>query len=189
MVQEEHVTHRVMAATQNSDDVGRTSIQVSERLADELHSRKGRGDSYEDVIWELIERADSDVGDARARDSIGDSTVTAPREEHADAEPEDDVVDRVVEEAAENWDDRNSRLQARKAAARAVLNELRTVGPMSKSEIVEDIQGEYPVEGQSENTWWRKNIAEDGPLNRVAEYDAGTQKWRWVGLGGGDEEE
>jgi len=86
-----------MAATQNSDDVGRTSIQVSETLADELHSRKGRGDSYEDVIWELIERADSDDGGVRARDSTVDSAETAPREEHADTEPEDDVDDNGAE--------------------------------------------------------------------------------------------
>lgn len=32
-----------------------TSIRVTEALADELHSRKQRGDSYEDVIWGLIE--------------------------------------------------------------------------------------------------------------------------------------
>lgn len=37
--------------------MGRTSIQVSEELADELHDRKDRGDSYEDVIWQLIEAA------------------------------------------------------------------------------------------------------------------------------------
>jgi predicted CopG family antitoxin len=37
----------------------RTSIQVSEKLADELHRRKSRGDSYEDVIWQLIEDADA----------------------------------------------------------------------------------------------------------------------------------
>jgi predicted CopG family antitoxin len=35
-----------------------TSIRVSEDLADELHDRKNRGDSYEDVIWRLIEKAD-----------------------------------------------------------------------------------------------------------------------------------
>lgn len=35
-----------------------TSIRVSEDLADELHDRKSRGDSYEDVIWRLIEKAD-----------------------------------------------------------------------------------------------------------------------------------
>lgn len=32
-----------------------TSIGVSEELADELHERKQRGDSYEDVIWRLID--------------------------------------------------------------------------------------------------------------------------------------
>jgi len=37
-----------------------TSIRVSVELADELHDRKERGDSYEDVVWRLIEQADSD---------------------------------------------------------------------------------------------------------------------------------
>jgi len=36
----------------------RTSISVTSELADELYSRKGRGESYEDVIWQLIEEAD-----------------------------------------------------------------------------------------------------------------------------------
>ena len=39
--------------------MGRTSIQVSEELADELYRRKDRGESYEDVIWQLIKKADS----------------------------------------------------------------------------------------------------------------------------------
>ena len=39
-------------------DMGRTTIQVTEELADELHSRKSRGESYEDVIWRLIEETD-----------------------------------------------------------------------------------------------------------------------------------
>lgn len=36
----------------------RTSISVSEKLADELYSRKRRGETYEQVIWRLIEEAD-----------------------------------------------------------------------------------------------------------------------------------
>ena len=32
-----------------------TSIRVTEELADELHSRKSRGETYEEVIWKLIE--------------------------------------------------------------------------------------------------------------------------------------
>jgi predicted CopG family antitoxin len=40
--------------------MGSTSIRVSEELADELHNRKNRGDSYEDVIWRLIEDSGGD---------------------------------------------------------------------------------------------------------------------------------
>jgi len=35
--------------------MGRTSIQVSDELADELYERKERGESYEDVIWRVLE--------------------------------------------------------------------------------------------------------------------------------------
>lgn len=43
-----------MTAT-TAQPMAKTSIQVSEELADELHARKERGDSYEDVIWRLME--------------------------------------------------------------------------------------------------------------------------------------
>ena len=32
-----------------------TSIRVSEELADELYSRKGRSTSYEEFIWSLLD--------------------------------------------------------------------------------------------------------------------------------------
>lgn len=47
-------------ATDSTVMADRTSISVTEKLADELYSRKNRGDSYEDVIWQLIEEADAD---------------------------------------------------------------------------------------------------------------------------------
>jgi len=47
-----------MDSTDDPDDMDRTSIQVSEELADELYRRKGRGNSYEDYIWSLLERVD-----------------------------------------------------------------------------------------------------------------------------------
>ena len=49
-----------MDTTAEPDDMGRTTIQVSDELADELHDRKERGDSYEDVIWRLIESAEGE---------------------------------------------------------------------------------------------------------------------------------
>jgi len=44
-----------MSTTDETGGMTDTSIRVSEELADELHERKARGDSYEDVIWRLIE--------------------------------------------------------------------------------------------------------------------------------------
>jgi predicted CopG family antitoxin len=49
-----------MAATEETDSMGKTSIQVTDELADELYNRKQRGESYEDVIWRLIEQADDE---------------------------------------------------------------------------------------------------------------------------------
>jgi hypothetical protein len=49
-----------MVATENIDGMGRTTIQVTDELADELHDRKDRGDTYEDVIWGLIDDADAE---------------------------------------------------------------------------------------------------------------------------------
>lgn len=48
-----------MDPTTVPDDVSETSIRVSHELADELFDRKRRGESYEDVIWRLIEEADN----------------------------------------------------------------------------------------------------------------------------------
>lgn len=50
-----------MSAETEAADMSDTSIRVTHELADELHDRKDRGDSYEDVIWELIEGADEDA--------------------------------------------------------------------------------------------------------------------------------
>lgn len=49
-----------MGLTKQGACMGKTSIQVSDELADELYDRKQRGESYEDVIWRLIEAAEGD---------------------------------------------------------------------------------------------------------------------------------
>ncbi len=44
---------------QDSQHMSDTSIRVSDKLADELFERKQRGESYEDVIWRLLEESDN----------------------------------------------------------------------------------------------------------------------------------
>lgn len=103
-------------------------------------------------------------------------------------------VDRAVDRAAEHWGDSGARLEARREAARAVLSALAEHDHgLTKTEIVRDFYGEHPVDGQSETTWWRRNLAEgaeDGPapLGLVAEYSRGTHKWTWTGFDTEEEE-
>lgn len=54
-----------MSVESEAVDVSKdTSIRVPGELADELHDRKRRGDSYADVIRRLIEKADEDDAEA-----------------------------------------------------------------------------------------------------------------------------
>jgi hypothetical protein len=45
----------MVAETKSSVMSEYTSIRVTTELADELYERKSRGESYEDVIWRLLE--------------------------------------------------------------------------------------------------------------------------------------
>ena len=54
------VCGKTMSTDNVAGDVTDTSIRVTHDLADELFDRKRRGESYEDVIWRLIDEADSD---------------------------------------------------------------------------------------------------------------------------------
>jgi hypothetical protein len=51
---------KLMSEATEASGMSDTSIRVTHELADELHDRKDRGDSYEDVIWRLVEQADAE---------------------------------------------------------------------------------------------------------------------------------
>lgn len=44
-----------MTRQTTSDDADMTTIRVSKSLADALFDEKNRGESYEDVVWRLLE--------------------------------------------------------------------------------------------------------------------------------------
>lgn len=163
--------------------MGRTTIQVSDELADELHSRKERGDSYEDVIWRLIEKQPSSEHDTPPAESDtpsvtaqGDQKSETERkaeiyEDLADEREIEDDVSEFVEDVAATWDDTEERLRARKAAAKAVLQHALDTGDAvgKSSEIFEDVRERYPVANQKPETYWRKNIRP--VLQEAGEYN------------------
>lgn len=104
----------------------------------------------------------------------------------------DDVhpgVREAVDRAAEWWGD-DDRLDDRREAATVVLEAVReSDAGLSKRDILAQFAEEYDVAGQSERTWWRRNLAEGAeeddapaPLRLVADYSRGTHRWTWTGL-------
>jgi len=144
--------------------MGDTSIRVSEELADELYSRKGRSTSYEEFIWSLL-------------DDGGEPAETAEP-------PKDEIVqtqqarNTVVEQARAEWaDDPDQRRQARVDSLQAAIEAVRDE-PLSKSELQ---AAAYPGDdvGQNERTWFRKTVKPW--LKEVAEYSNSDQKWHYSG--------
>jgi len=94
-----------------------TSIRVSEELAEELYQRKGRATSYEDFIWELLERVDSDDGQPSTETGRVQGTVdNSLRDDHSEdsgprSRPEADV-DRLRNELAGSSDLLDRRVEA-----------------------------------------------------------------------------
>ena len=155
-------------------------------------------------VWWIPEREDADTfdaedlrgdatttladesGDTGARaDAVDDATdgpADPPADAHgADTAPEEDALD-AVDRVAESWEGTDDQLEARKAAARAVLDYAREHGTVSKQEAKENIRPEYPVEGQNARTWYRKTIRP--VLNEAAEYDQSARAYRLTGAEG-----
>ncbi|MFC7175370.1 hypothetical protein ACFQL0_22085 [Haloplanus litoreus] len=90
----------------------------------------------------------------------------------------DDAVREAVDHVASGWEDSSARLEARRNAAAVVLQHaLETGEAVGKSaDIVEDVRAAFPVEGQNEDTYWRKNIRP--VLKEYGEYSQGSHGYR-----------
>jgi hypothetical protein len=127
-----------------------------------------------DVIEPVVE---GDRTDTEAKEEIyEESDATEPPTDETDAPDISSRVWGIVEDVAEGWDD-DDRLQNRKQAAAEVLQHAVETGePVGKSsEIVEEVREKYPVVGQNEETYWRKNIRD--VLSEVGNYSRGSHKY------------
>jgi hypothetical protein len=130
-------------------------------------------------------RAAADGVDGSAEASIGENGAPSEAAQCGDdagtlAErtgAREAVVD-AVERAADGWGDTPERLAAQKAAAAAVLEHAVATGEAvgKSSSVVDELREQYPVTGQSEETWWRKNIRP--VLKAVGDYSPGEHGYR-----------
>jgi len=169
-----------------------------DRLAGDLEALEAHGDLAE----ELRERVCSDATADSQRPPDSRESVETPSQpaadQHVDGDPSadmtssdasdddstvdgdasssDDDLAAVVDRVAETWEDSTARIDARKAAALAVLEYARENGTISKQEAKENIEPDHPVDGQNPRTWYRKNVRP--VLNEVAEYDQSQRGYR-----------
>jgi len=152
----------------------------------------GDGDEFDADDLQGDPSTTLDDTDAESGQERGESASLTPADpaDGSDADPTStadtagerrslaDVVDAVA--AAEGWveNDTDDRLAARKAAARAVLDYAAEHGAVSKTDAVEHVRPEHPVEGQDARTWYRKTIRP--VLNEAAEYDQSARAYQLV---------
>ena len=79
----------------------------------------------------------------------------------------------IVDDISSSWDDAEQRLRNRRQAAATVLQYATDTGEVvgKSHDIVARVRDEYPVTGQNEETFWRKNIRD--VLGAVGEYSRG----------------
>ena len=166
--------------------MGDTTIRVSEELADELYSRKSRGESYEDVIWELIDRAEG--GGAEGVRDDGHEGRDERRTPAAVETPDvDDVRTQLEDVSFPSTKDRDACV----AAVGASRDYLREHGSASMRDFVTDVMPDHPIgynvpdlePGERyRGSWWRK-VVKPGltALPEVKSPPSGGSDWRHTG--------
>jgi len=191
-----------MTTATRRPDMGDTTISVPEELADELYARKGRGETYADVIRRLLDNeSDGDESGAhgpRERSASEDGPDTTPdgqrpqagarREgahDHAIADVVDAVADEVLPGSGEKFD-------ARREALHAVVEYLREHGSAEPSDFRRDIYPEHTagyVDGDDPaRSWWKNSMypalrALADRTDAIGKADT-AGKWSYTGAGG-----
>lgn len=164
-----------MVATADPDDMGRTSIQVSDELADKLHGMKDRGDSYEDVVWRLIEQAEGE--DEEPSEPSFEPTETPSPTETPQREPEGEHQE-DAEDILRSLDlaGSGSRYEARIDAVLAFYDHLRErPGELVSRGEFEDLVDERDIDvgyasfGSLWSNWVKSNEGQGRSKNTLAQ--------------------
>jgi hypothetical protein len=133
--------------------------------------------SFDEVIQQLLDHAESGTGDT-IKEAEDVSTDAARHANQGGTPPSSSPTapaqHAILESVVASWD-RDGRHEDRRAAADAALSLLLSRGQLSKSEALDELLPEYSVDGQSDETWWRKNVRP--VLQEAATYSKGVNAY------------
>ena len=148
--------------TRNASMGDATTISVPEDLADELYERKGRGETYADVIRRLLE-----AEEGSPTPSMDDGLPAGEAEETRRATPQADEeeppagsLDALVDDVAgEVLPGSGAKLEDRREAFAAVVEYLREHGDATPAELPSEVypehHGRYTSGKDPAQSWWK----------------------------------
>ena len=175
-----------------------TTISLPEDLADELYSRKGRGESYADVIRRLLEQADAEPDRREATETppeqFRDVPESTPAEDVSAQSGEPvaaretlaDIVDAVADDTLPGS---GAKLDARREALRAVVAYLRDHGTATPADLRRDVypdhRGGYTEGKDPARSWWKNAmypaLAEIAGRTGAIEKADQAGEWAYIG--------
>lgn len=186
-----------------------TTIRVSGEVADELHDRKGRGESYDDVLRRLLwdgatgsrEAPSEQSGTEPDRAPTAESRPAAGGEEppahprESDGETQVEWVSYQLQQAGVEFPGGRDRADCELAVSGAFAY-LANEGRATMKEIVEATMPQHPAgydaeadlerladpDRRNRSTWWRK-VVKPGleALPGVEKPSGGHSEWRYTG--------
>lgn len=155
-----------------------TTIRVSEELAEELHGRKERGDSYEDVIWRLIEQADSGAeSDERSGTHEPVETAVPVLESEPGPEPAADATPELDIPGS------GANAEARRETIADMREYLREHGSATREELVALVDPDA-VGYDSRESFWSNCVKGRETLRAFEDVSSpgrGGSTWRYCG--------
>lgn len=122
-------------------------------------------------VYAGANRTGADHTDADRTKALRDRVAELERTVYGDTEESNEAIDApdsagvnarvqaAVQTVAESWQDEDERLHARREAAERVLQHaIDTGNAVGKSDAIDAFADDHGVDGQSDSTWWRKNI-------------------------------
>lgn len=182
--------------------MSQTTISISEDVADRLYDRKGRGESYNDVVLELLEAVEQLEADGSAEGvSPGDMDTGAPEtmepphdgsDRSAGAqEPESELslaetIDAVVDDVLPGS---GAKLEDRRVGFHAVVEYLHERGEAAPKDFQTDVYpehtGHYTDGDDPAQSWWKncmyKGLAELAERTEIVEKADTSGQWSWQG--------
>lgn len=179
-----------------------TTIRVSEELAEELYQRKGRSTSYEEYLWEVLEKVDqyenrSMTNDTAEADSLEDTVESVTNDGRTDAEAKGEVYEELEErtdttrpiedesrsQLREELDGSGDLLDARVEALLKMYDYLREHGSAKKEDLLNVVDVDATGYASRGSVWSNMIKGKDTlrALPGVEKPASGRSEWTYTG--------